>query len=141
MNLELSLNRRQLFRAAAVAAASSALVSTPVFAQTADLPSSGGGSADAPDAPAAVASPAKQPTADSPAPPAASATDKSAPQTGEGAALADAALATAGHTLSADMAAEVRKQLGSYPGSYREARKFELANGDAPHFGVTPQNP
>ena len=140
MNLELSLNRRQLFRVAAgtfaVAAASGALVSSPVFAQSTDTPS-GGAPVDASE----PTSPTKQPTAERPAPPASSATDKDAAQTGEGVALGDAALASAGHTIPADMTSEVRKQLGSYPGSFRAARKFPLANGDAPTFGVTPPNP
>ena len=139
MYLELSFNRRQLFRVAAgtffVAAARRALAPSAVCAQSADAPRTGA-AADA----SVPASPAKQPSAESPAPPAAAASDQDAPQTGEGIALADAALAAAGHTLPADSAAEVRKQLGSYPGSFHVARKFPLANADAPQFGVTPQN-
>ena len=135
MNFEPSLNRRQLIRAAAgtvAAAAGSAFIINPVLNNRADaaVPAP---SSDAPN----TASPTKQPTADS-APPSAASSGKTAPRTAEGTALADAALASAGFPIPDDTEAEVRKQLGSYPGSFADARKFKLANGDAPHYGVTP---
>ena len=75
-----------------------------------------------------------------PAEPEPAAVPVSAP-TPEGKALAEAAIASAGHSLTAEDKLEVETQLSSYPSSNGDLRRFPVANGIAPSMSVTPSLP